>query len=139
LHPAPWTCAPDGESALSFPAIPPPSAAHPLSLHDALPIYADELAEARERLTDVRRLGRDVRLRATRDGHEPRVLELGGAIDGAEDLLHLLLQVQELIARLPQRVDDQVDDPDDGVRQRELRDELQELRDLLGQLGDARG
>ena len=38
-----------------------------------------------------------------------------------------------------ERVDDQVDDPDDGVRQRELRDELQELRHLLGQLGDARG
>ena len=63
-----------------------------------MPMSLPRLASA---FADVRRLGRDVRLRAARDGHQPRVLELGRAIDGAEDLLHLLLQVQELDARLP--------------------------------------
>jgi hypothetical protein len=42
-----------------------------------------------------------------------------GAVDGAEDLLHLLLEVQQLTARLAQRVDDEVDEPDDRVRRRQ--------------------
>src|SRR5690606_18881624 len=49
----------------------------------------DELAEARQGLADVGGFLGDVRLGALGDGHQPGVLEVRGAIDGAEDLLHL--------------------------------------------------
>src|SRR5690606_16009429 len=65
---------------------------------------ADELAEAGERLADVGGFLGDVRLGALGDRHQPGVLEVRGAVDGAEDLLHLLLQVKEHAPRLPQGV-----------------------------------
>src|SRR5512133_2794147 len=69
----------------------------------------NEPTKTRKHFADIGGLLGYVGLGAYRDCHQPGVAKLFGAVDGAGDLLHLPLELNEFVASFSQGVDHQLE------------------------------